>query len=327
MRAMGQAWLWVAIGAIALGCKKHEQSMVSDATPARSSIAVSSVPGSSSTMPAPSSTTRTGRGSLSPSEQARYDELFPKCQANDASACETICNDLDPQVCTYVASQMLAGKVADDPAKCAKLNQRGCDGGALKSCNQLATAYKKGDGVPVEIDKAIALYNKSCDGGEGGGCSHLATLFGYGDLVPQDLTKAKAFSDKACKLGAKDCEPPIGEGANATWPIDAKLEDVIIDPKKWDGQLVQLRGVAAYRGSPTSGYIFSEGGNPMTDGVPTMMDEGASSDVKKDWLKMPSTRDGIPIKKVIVRVQATMVPGKARFFIFDALQFYGSAGK
>lgn len=313
--------IFIALGT-ALGCKGSKP----DAGTASSSSA-QPVQAPSASMraagPAPAGSTDADQR-LSPKDQARYDELFPKCQAGQADACETICNELDQQVCTYVTSQMLAGKFPDDAVKRATLNRRGCDGGALKSCNQLATALKKGDGVPVDIDKAIALYTKACDGGEGGGCNHLATLYGYGDLIPQDLAKAKAFSDKACKLDAKDCEPPIGEGASATWPIDAKLEDVIVDPKKWDGQLVQLRGVAAYRGSPTSGYIFTEGGNPMTDGVPTMMDEDASPDAKKDWLKMPSARDGIPLKKVIVRVQATMVPGKARFFIVDALTFYGS---
>jgi hypothetical protein len=36
------------------------------------------------------------------------------------------------------------------------------------------------------------------------------------------------------------------------------------------------------------------------------MDDEASVDVKKAWLWMPSSRD--PVNKVVVRVQATMVP-------------------
>lgn len=351
----GLVCLTTAIVAWTSGCKKSEQS----SAPTPNSAAAPSPPPSAS-----ATATSVGKPTqLSAADQARYDALFPKCKTDDVVACETICNELDGEVCTYLASQMLAKKVPDDPGKRAKLNDTGCAKGALKSCSQLGTAYKDGDGVPTDIKKAVELYAKACDRGYGGGCNRLgnmykkgdgvpadvnkaigfyektcaakealgcyqlATLYGYGDLVPQDIEKAKTFSDKACELGYKDCAPPIGEGANATWPIDAKLEDVIIDPKKWDGQLVQLRGVAAYRGSPTSGYIFAEGGNPMTDGVPTMMDEGASPDVKKDWMKMPSTRDGVPVKKVMVRVQATVVPGKARFFIIDALEFYGSAGK
>lgn len=313
--------IFIALGT-ALGCKGSKPDTGAASTSSARPVQTPSESARAAS-PAPAGSTD-GDQRLSPKDKARYDELFPKCQVGQVDACETICNELDQQVCTYVTSQMLAGKFPDDAVKRARLNQRGCDGGALKSCNQLATAFKKGDGVAVDVDKAIALYTKACDGGEGGGCNHLATLYGYGDLIPQDLAKAKAFSDKACNLGVKDCEPPIGNGPNASWPADVKLEDVMVEPKKLDGQLVQLRGVAAYRGSPTSGYIFAQGGKPLTDGVPTMMAEDASSDAKRDWLKMPSSRDGIPIKKVIVRVEATMVPGRARFFVVDALTFYGS---
>lgn len=308
-----------------LGCKKQEPATTPEST-ASATPSSAAAPASPPSGPAPSSPKEADSKPLAPAEQTRYDALFAKCQANDASACEAVCDDFDAATCTYLASQMLAKKMPDDPTKRAKINDKGCAKGAMKSCNQLGTAYKRGDGVPVDEKKAVELYAQACDGGDGGGCSHLADAYGYGDLVPQDIAKAKAMSTKACQLGYKDCAPPIGEGVDATWPVDAKLEDVIGDPKKWDGQLVQLRGVAAYRGSPTSGYLFAPGGKPLTDGVATMTDESASPDAKRDWLKMPSSRDGIPLKKVTVRVQATMVPGKARFFIVDDLRFYGSSG-
>lgn len=316
--------VWIAVGA-ALACKKQEPATppesTASATPS-SAGAVSPPPSG----PAPSAPTEAGSKQLSPAEQQRYDAVFDKCKANDVVACEALCDEFDPKGCSTAASLMLLKTVPDDPIKRAKLNEKGCSKGALKSCNQLATAYKKGDGVPVDLKKMLELYTKACDGGEGGGCSHLASIYGYGDLAPQDLVKAKAFSAKACALGYKDCAPPVGAGADATWPVDAKLEDVIVDAKKWDGLVVQFRGVAAYRGSPTSGYIFAPGGKPLTDGVPTMTDESASPDAKREWLKMPSSPNGIPVKKVTVRVQATMVPGKVRFFIVDELQFYSSEG-
>jgi hypothetical protein len=99
---------------------------------------------------------------------------------------------------------------------------------------------------------------------------------------------------------------------------------VILDAKRWDGAYIQLRGVAAYRGSPTSGFIFATGGNPLTDGVATMLGENANDDVKKAWLRMPSLRTGVPIKKVIVRVEATMVPGHPRLWVVDDLHFFGA---
>jgi TPR repeat protein len=184
--------------------------------------------------------------------------------------------------------------------------------------------YNTGDGVPADGAKAVEYYEKGCAARDGKDCKQAARAYGYGDLVPQDVERAKVLSDKACQLGYDKCKPPL---ANGSWPLDAKLEDVIVDAKKWDGQFVQLRGVSAYRGSPTSGYIFAPGGKPLTDGVPTLMDDEASPDAKKAWLQMPSSRDGIPVKKVMVRVQATMVPGKAHFFIVDDLQFYGTGGK
>ncbi len=351
--------IWITI-CVAPGCKKQEPATPPEST-ASATPSSAGAPSPPPSGPAPSSSKETGSKRLSPAEQARHDGLFEKCQANDAAACEAVCDDFDAEICTYLSSQMLAKKMPDDPAKRAKINEKGCAKGAMKSCNQLATAYKEGDGVSPDIKKAIELYTKACDAGYGGGCNRLgnmykkgdgvapdgakaaafyektcslgegagcnnaANAYGYGETVPQDLPKAKSLAARACALGAKDCEPPIGKGADATWPEDAKLEDVIVDPKKWDGRLIQLRGVAAYRGSPTSGYIFAPGGKPLTDGVPTLMADDAPLEVKKGWLKMPSSRDGIPVKKVTVRVEATMVPGKARFFIWEELQFYGTA--
>jgi TPR repeat protein len=321
-RALGSLVCLAALATGAVDCKKTDGSTAPTPSTGSSPVATSATaPASASAAAAASS------AGWSPAEQQRYDAVYDKCKANDIVACEALCDEFDPKGCSTAASLMLLKTVPDDPAKRAKLNEKGCAKGALKSCNQLATAYKKGDGVPVDAKKAVELYAKACDGGEGGGCSHLADAYGYGDLVPQDIVKAKAMSAKACQLGYKDCAPPIGDGAEASWPVDAKLEDVIVEPKKWDGHLVQLRGVAAYRGSPTSGYIFAPGGNPLSDGVPTMMDENASPDVKRDWLKMPSSRDGIPAKKVTVRIEATMVPGRVRFFIVDGLQFYGNASE
>ena len=314
-----------AFAALAAGCKKSEATV--SARPTATAPPPRATPSTDAPTPAAKASASAAAGagpSMSPADRQRYEAELAKCKQPNLASCEAVCDEFDPAACTFGASLMLQKRVPDDPVARARLNQKGCDKGALKSCNQLGTAYVKGDGVAADTRKATDLYQRSCDGGDGGGCSHLATLYGYGDLVPQDIEKAKAYSQKACNLGEKDCEPPIGTGPDATWPVDAKLEDVVIKPQAWDRRVIQLRDVAAYRGSPTTGYIFEPGDNPLTDGVPTMMDEQASDDLRKAWLKMPSWRAGVPVKKVTVRVEATMVPGRARFWIVDDLQFVGT---
>jgi TPR repeat protein len=55
--------------------------------------------------------------------------------------------------------------VARNEAKAAQYHQRGCDGRNLRSCHKLGLLYEKGQGVPKDKAKDVALQQKACDGG------------------------------------------------------------------------------------------------------------------------------------------------------------------
>jgi TPR repeat protein len=82
-----------------------------------------------------------------------------------------------------------------------------CRDGIPEACVNVGMAYESGDGVPVQIDRALALYDVGCDANVGAGCVNAGVLRAHGDGVPQDLTAALALFRKGCDLG-------VGEGCH-----------------------------------------------------------------------------------------------------------------
>jgi hypothetical protein len=71
-----------------------------------------------------------------------------------------------------------------------------------EACNNLGILWQKGDGGPVDPEKARAFYDRSCSlGGDGRGCGNLGALWFKGEGVPKDVVKARQLWDKACNLG------------------------------------------------------------------------------------------------------------------------------
>jgi len=53
---------------------------------------------------------------------------------------------------------------------------RACDRGDVPACSNLGVRFEAGDGVPIDVDRAEALYRRACDEGGELACANLAAL-------------------------------------------------------------------------------------------------------------------------------------------------------
>ncbi|MDF9755620.1 TPR repeat protein [Pseudomonas sp. TE6288] len=66
---------------------------------------------------------------------------------------------------------------------------------------RLAFLYRAGLGTPVDIKKAVALYERAGESGSAVAYNNLSTLYAVGDVVPQDFKKARMYAEYAAHLG------------------------------------------------------------------------------------------------------------------------------
>lgn len=57
-----------------------------------------------------------------------------------------------------------------------QLEARSCDQGESTACNNVGAMYEAGEGVPVDLEQAAALYRRACDAGATLACVNLAEL-------------------------------------------------------------------------------------------------------------------------------------------------------
>jgi uncharacterized protein len=74
---------------------------------------------------------------------------------------------------------------------------------SAKECEDLASRYHHGKGVPKDGGKAARLYEIACDKGSPSGCKGIAMLLSTGVSVPFDEARALKFYQRACDLGDK----------------------------------------------------------------------------------------------------------------------------
>lgn len=121
------------------------------------------------------------------------------CKAGSALGCEYIGDTLSDK-----SYQMF------DMATAAKAYDRGCSLGRGISCWSLAMMYFKGDSVPQDSNKGVALLTKACKGGSADECSDLGDVFHKGEYgVPKDERKAFAAYRDACELDAGWCPDAV----------------------------------------------------------------------------------------------------------------------
>lgn len=74
-----------------------------------------------------------------------------------------------------------------------------CDRGDGPSCFMLGTLYRRGQGVPHDEARALALFRQSCDSGSARGCGTAGEMYLFGQGAAADTTKARENFEKACQ--------------------------------------------------------------------------------------------------------------------------------
>jgi uncharacterized protein len=173
---------------------------------------------------------RTINGKGTPKDPAKALELYQKA-----------CTLKVGKACGYASNMLLTADGARDEKKSRTLRERGCALDDSASCNNLGSAwadgkdgvdrrdfakarsyweracklrdglgcfnignaYRLGEGVKVDMKRALALFQQACDLGEAKGCTELAILHYEGKAVPKNVPKALELLGKACSLGSQ----------------------------------------------------------------------------------------------------------------------------
>ena len=85
-------------------------------------------------------------------------------------------------------------------AQSANQYQKACDGD-LPACTSLGLAYEQGSGVPLDLARAVALFQQACDGANAPGCFNLGIAYEHGSGAPRGTARAAALLQKACDGG------------------------------------------------------------------------------------------------------------------------------
>ena len=112
------------------------------------------------------------------------------------------CLSGDMVACGELGSHYDRGEgVPVDLVKAVELFTKACQAGRFWSCGKLAYRLENGRGTPRDILGAVTLYTKACQGHEGWCCNNLGILYEQGDGVPKDDEKAASFYRMGCSSG------------------------------------------------------------------------------------------------------------------------------
>jgi len=182
----GEGYLELEVTAKEGSTNAFEVVAKKDGKPCKGSIAVMSMPGSSS---ATYNTDIICKAPKAP-EKKKEDPL-----AKDREACKK--GDL--KLCVSTGKALIEGPVGSrNPEEAATLFTTACDGGELTGCVQLGTLHVTGLGIEKSEDKASALFTKACEAGDMLGCARQGKLH----YINRQGKSAMAMTKKACEGGA-----------------------------------------------------------------------------------------------------------------------------
>ncbi|WP_285713651.1 tetratricopeptide repeat protein [Erythrobacter oryzae] len=101
-----------------------------------------------------------------------------------------------------------------------------CERGDAKACGDAAEQFWVGSStVPIDLNKAMTLYERACRGGSAGDCGILGLKFEFGRGPAKDLVKARYFYNLACEGGV-----PLGchDAADMARLIDVNPDRAMI---------------------------------------------------------------------------------------------------
>ena len=108
------------------------------------------------------------------------------------------CNDLGSNW-----AEATGGVAAKNFAKAKRYYDKACTLRDGLGCFNLGNVFRLGEGVAVDMPKAIALFQQACDLDAAGGCTELAIIYYEGKATPRDTPKALALLEKGCTLGSE----------------------------------------------------------------------------------------------------------------------------
>jgi hypothetical protein len=111
-----------------------------------------------------------------------------------------------PRPVPFATNKAAAAPAPPRPVGRTSSPQEACDGGDMKSCNDLGKRYDHryvfpAPGGAKDDTRAVDLYRKACDGGFMPGCSNLGVKYQGGKGVAKDETRAISLYQKACDGG------------------------------------------------------------------------------------------------------------------------------
>lgn len=178
---------------------------------------------------------------------AKTCESFPITDAGKASkGFEKSCRAGFPGACHVAAERNQRGKgVTTDMKVVVELLELGCPSGWY-ACEKLGKLYEDGDGIPADLEKALATYNKGCERRDKGDCFAAARV--AEKLGKDDVRRARL--ETACKYDSKlacDVHTKLLEAEGNTEAAKAIYEDVCkrMRSEEYCAAFVRLGGTLA----------------------------------------------------------------------------------
>ncbi|MDU8913618.1 tetratricopeptide repeat protein [Aestuariicoccus sp. MJ-SS9] len=88
-----------------------------------------------------------------------------------------------------------------DGATAARFWRFACENGNAPGCTNLGIRYERGDGVDLDLPRALALYEQACSMNEATGCYYTGWSLRDGIGEVRDSQRALDFFRKACEMG------------------------------------------------------------------------------------------------------------------------------
>jgi TPR repeat protein len=121
------------------------------------------------------------------------------CRKPSVDACS------DGRTCFHQARALLdaypIGKgPAEGAAQIVDLLQRACDLGSGPACELLAGQLEVGNLGPIDLPRAVRLYDRGCTLQEVRSCNEMSNFYRDGRGVPKDATLAQKYRQLTCGL-------------------------------------------------------------------------------------------------------------------------------
>lgn len=111
------------------------------------------------------------------------------------------CDGGDMRGCYQLAGLYRKGHhVEQDNARALALRLQACEGGLWAICDTAGDYYRNGVGADIDYGRAAELFERACDNHHAEGCNHLAQAYEEGQGVGKSKVKADALHLQACGM-------------------------------------------------------------------------------------------------------------------------------